>query len=188
MGEKSADNLINGLEASKNTTLPRFIYALGIREVGESTSKELAGYFRSSTTNFLEVLQNTDADELQSIDDIGPIVAERIMHFFSQPHNIEVIQTLLFAGLNWTTPEKTDNEKLSEAGNIYVLTGVFSEIKRAEAKVKLESLGAKVSGSVSKKTTAVYAGEKAGSKLTKAEKLGVEVRSEDDLLALIGAK
>ena len=188
MGEKSADNLINALEASKNTTLPRFIYALGIREVGESTSKELANHFRTDITDFLEVLQNTDADELQSIDDIGPIVAERIMHFFSQPHNIEVIQTLLAAGIKWLTPEKIEEEKLSETGNIYVLTGAFSEIKRAEAKIKLESLGAKVTGGVSKKTTAVYAGEKAGSKLTKAEKLGIEVRSEGDLLSLIGGK
>ena len=188
MGEKSADNLINGLEASKETTLARFIYALGIREVGESTSKELANYFRSSTTDFLDNLQHSNAEELQSIDDIGPIVAERIMYFFSQPHNIEVIKSLLTVGVNWATPEKIDHETLSEAGNIYVLTGTFSEIKRAEAKVKLENLGAKVSGSVSKKTTAVYAGEKAGSKLTKAEKLGIEVRSEGDLLALIGTK
>ena len=188
MGEKSANNVINALEKSKKTSLARFIYALGIREVGESTSKELANHFRTSADEFLEVFQNTDNEELESLNDIGPIVAERIIHFFSQAHNIEVIQALLAAEITWPVPEKIDKDELSEAGNIYVLTGTFSEIKRADAKVKLESMGAKVSGSVSKKTTAVFAGEKAGSKLTKAEKLGVEVRSEGDLLALIGGE
>jgi len=188
MGDKSADNLMNALQASKNTTLAHFIYALGIREVGESTSKELANHCRCSTVNFLEVLQKVDTEELQSIDDIGPIVAERIHHFFSQQHNIEVVETLLSAGIVWQTPEKINKDELSEAGKIYVLTGAFTEVKRSDAKAKLEAMGAKVSGSVSKKTTIVFAGEKAGSKLTKAEKLGIKIRSEADLLALIGTK
>lgn len=184
MGEKSAHNLIQALETSKQTHLSHFIYALGIREVGESTAKSLAQYFRS-----LDTLQQADSETLQSIDDIGPIVADRILYFFSQQHNLDVIEALIAAGIQWPTPEKTPNEDdLPLQGHHYVLTGTFSSLKRTEAKTKLEKLGAKVTASISKKTTAVFAGKKAGSKRTKAEKIGIKISSEADLLALIGEK
>ena len=177
MGEKSATNLINALEASKQTELHRFIYALGIREVGEATAKSLANYFRS-----LDKLMQADQEELQAVDDVGPIVAEHIYHFFRQAHNQEIIQQLLDAGITWQTPERPKEDDLPLKGHIYVLTGKLSQITRNEAKAKLEALGAKVTGSVSKKTTAVFAGEKAGSKRDKAEKLNIPILGEDELL------
>jgi DNA ligase (NAD+) len=181
MGEKSANNLVEALENSKTPTLARFIYSLGIREVGETTAKSLANHFR-----YLDEIKQADEETLQTVDDIGPIVAQHVVHFFEQSHNLEVIESLLNAGIQPKTPEKlADNETLPLAGKIYVLTGSLQQLKRNEAKAQLEALGAKVSGSVSKKTSIVFAGEKAGSKLTKAEALGLEVEDENGLLALI---
>ena len=180
MGEKSAQNLVRAIQDSKETTLARFIYALGIREVGETTAKSLANHYRS-----LDALKQADEESLQTVDDVGPIVAGHIVSFFNQEHNNEVISALLEAGVNPQTPEKLEDDvKLPLAGKTYVLTGSLQHLKRNEAKVQLEALGAKVSGSVSKKTTAVFYGEKAGSKLTKAESLGVERYDENALLVL----
>ncbi len=179
MGEKSAQNLLEALEASKKPTLARFIYSLGIREVGETTAKLLAQHFRS-----LEKIAKASEDDLQEVDEVGPIVAKHVVNFFKEAHNIAVIESLLGAGVEPQNPEKTQ-EELPLEGKTYVLTGSLQQLKRNEAKAQLEALGAKVSGSVSKKTTAVFAGEKAGSKLSKAENLGIPVFDEDELLELI---
>lgn len=202
MGEKSAENLINALQASKHTELHRFIYALGIREVGEATAKSLAShfslvrYYRTRRYNHLtrsqprirelqKIMQATE-EKLQEVDDVGPIVAAHLQSFFKQEHNRMVIRKLLAAGVTWKKPKVVvKKEALPLLGHIYVLTGKLSKIPRNKAKAQLEVLGAKVTGSVSKKTTAVFAGEKAGSKLDKAKKLAIDVLSEDDLLALI---
>ena len=181
MGEKSAQNLVDALENSKQPTLARFIYSLGIREVGETTAKSLSNYFKS-----LKALQQADQKLLQTVDDVGPIVASHIVNFFEQAHNNEVIEALLFAGITPIEPEPTaSEEELPLSGHIYVITGSFEKLKRTEAKAQLESLGAKVTGSVSKKTTGVFAGDKAGSKLSKAESLGIAVYDEETLLALL---
>ena len=181
MGEKSADNLVKALENSKQPSLDRFIYSLGIREVGETTAKSLANHLHS-----LENIKQADEENLQSIDDIGPIVAKHIVHFFQQEHNLEVINSLFEAGIKPVAPKKlAENEVLPLSGKTYVLTGSMQQLKRNDAKAELEKLGAKVSGSVSKKTSIVFAGEKAGSKLTKAESLGIKVQNENDLLDLI---
>ncbi len=179
MGEKSAQNLLEALEASKKPTLARFIYSLGVREVGETTAKLLAQHFRS-----LEKIAKASEDDLQEVDEVGPIVAKHVVNFFKEAHNIAVIESLLGAGVEPQNPEKTQ-EELPLEGKTYVLTGSLQQLKRNEAKAQLEALGAKVSGSVSKKTTAVFAGEKAGSKLSKAENLGIPVFDEDELLELI---
>ena len=181
MGEKSAENLINAIEASKQTTLARFIYALGIREVGEATAKSLAEHFLT-----LEKIQTATQEALEEVDDVGPIVASHIVTFFKQPHNQEIIKALLDANISWPEIEIiADETQQPLAGKTYVLTGSLTSMTRSQAKEKLQALGAKVTGSVSKKTTAVIAGEKAGSKLTKAEKLGVMVLSEEQLAELI---
>ncbi len=181
MGEKSAQNLVNSLEQSKTPSLARFIYALGIREVGETTAKSLANYYRS-----LDALKNANEEGLQQIDDVGPIVAGHIVSFFQQVHNNEIIEALLTSGIKPVLPEEVDNEaKLSLTGNTYVITGTLEKMGRNEAKAQLEAMGAKVTGSVSKNTTAVIAGDKAGSKLTKGLQLGVEVLDEDALYKLL---
>ena len=180
MGDKSAENLIHALNNSKETELHRFIYSLGIREVGEATAKSLANHFRD-----LQALMNADVEALIEVDDVGPIVAEHIQYFFQQAHNQEIIQSLQDAGIHWEMPEVIETDDLALQGKIYVLTGKLSQINRNEAKAKLEALGAKVTGSVSKKTTAVIAGKKAGSKLDKAEKLNIPVLNEEDLISLI---
>ncbi|UCE77377.1 MAG: NAD-dependent DNA ligase LigA, partial [Gammaproteobacteria bacterium] len=179
MGEKSAANLIAALEKSKHTTLDRFLYALGIREVGDATARALAQAFGE-----LEELMGASAQELEAVRDIGPVVAQHIVHFFEQAHNRDVIRRLLEAGVNWPAVKRARHQPLE--GNTYVLTGTLSSMTREQAKEELQALGATVSGSVSGKTTAVIAGEKAGSKLAKAEKLGIPVLSEDDLLRLLG--
>lgn len=178
MGEKSAQNLIKALQDSKRTTLDRFLYALGIREVGDATARILASEFGS-----LDALMQATQEQLEAIHDIGPVVAQHIVQFFHQPHNREVIARLRLVGIHWPDVEPDTHQPLE--GKTYVLTGTLSGIAREEAKQKLQALGAKVSGSVSRKTTAVIAGEKAGSKLAKAEALGVPVLSEDDLVALL---
>lgn len=178
MGEKSANNLIAALEKSKTTTLDRFLYALGIREVGDATARALAQAFGS-----LEALMQADEAQLEAVRDIGPIVARHIVHFFQQAHNREVIDKLLAAGIHWPAIAVTGQQPLE--GQTYVLTGSLNSMTRDEAKQRLQALGAKVSGSVSKKTTAVIAGDKSGSKLSKAEALGVTVMDEEDLLCLL---
>lgn len=178
MGDKSAENLLAAIEQSKKTTLPHFLYALGIREVGEATAQSLANYFQT-----LENITKADTDSLQHVPDTGPIVAKHITHFFQQKHNQDVIVKLLEAGIRWPEVAVATHQPLK--GNTYVLTGTLESMTREDAKAKLMGLGAKVSGSVSQKTTAVIAGSTAGSKLDKAQALGVTVMSEEDLLTLI---
>ncbi|MDF2177233.1 NAD-dependent DNA ligase LigA [Aliiglaciecola sp. CAU 1673] len=179
MGEKSAVNLVNALENAKQTTLPRFLYALGIREVGEATAAALANHFLT-----LDALQKADIDTLQSVPDVGEVVARHIYNFFAEPHNQQVVEKLLAVGVHWPEIEVIEQAEQPLSGQTYVLTGTLSSMDRSEAKAKLERLGAKVSGSVSAKTHCVVAGEKAGSKLAKANELGIKVLSEDDMLAL----
>lgn len=179
MADKSADNILSALDKAKKTTLERFIYALGIREVGEATAKSLVKHFAS-----LEAIQAAGEEALLKVEDVGPIVGKHILHFFAEPQNLNIIDALKASGIAWPQIEAEEGERPLE-GNTYVLTGTLSEMSRDEAKAKLEALGAKVSGSVSKKTTAVIAGASAGSKLAKAEKLGVAVISEAELLSLL---
>lgn len=184
MGEKSADKMLLSIEGSKTPAFSNFIFALGIREVGDATARTLAGHYES-----LDQLMKADETELMQLEDIGPIVAKRIVEFFSLPHHIDLIQALLDAGIEIQYPVKVDvanSEALPLLGETWVITGTLSKFDRNEAKDKLMALGAKVTGSVSKSTTRLLAGEKAGSKLAQAEKHGVEVMSEDAFLQLIG--
>lgn len=178
MGEKSADNLVAAIAGSKHPVLWRFLYALGIREVGEATAKGLASHLGT-----LEAVAGADEDNLQAIPDVGPIVAGHIHSFFSQPHNQEILQALKDAGVRWQEEAVIAGEKPLK-GQTWVLTGTLSAMTRDEAKEKLERLGAKVAGSVSKKTACVVAGEAAGSKLAKAESLNVPVLDEPGLAQL----
>ncbi|WP_084632233.1 NAD-dependent DNA ligase LigA [Oceanospirillum maris] len=181
MGPKSAQNLLDALEKSKSTTLPRFIYSLGIREVGEVTAKQLAKHFCT-----IKAIINATEEALLAVPDVGPIVAHHIVTFFRQPHNLEMLEALLAEGIHWPDVEpQPPVETLPLAGKVLVLTGTLIELSRTDAKVALEALGAKVTGSVSKKTDLVVAGEAAGSKLAKAEQLGIEVTDEAGLKALL---
>jgi DNA ligase (NAD+) len=179
MGDKSASNLIAAIDASRQPLLWRFLYALGIREVGEATAKSLAGYFGR-----LEAIAEADESALQAVSDVGPIVAGHLRSFFEQSHNQEILHNLKQAGVIWQTQEITAVSRPLHA-QTWVLTGTMEQMTREQAKQKLEGLGAKVAGSVSKKTACVVAGEAAGSKLTKAQQLGVEVLSEQGLLDLL---
>ena len=181
LGEKSVNNILAAIEASKHTTLARFIYALGIRGVGESTAQNLAQQFGE-----LAPLMQADIDALLQTPDVGAITAELVHEFFRAPHNIEVIDALQAAGVHWDAVEAVSADGLPLDGQTWVITGALASMARDEAKAKLQALGAKVSGSISAKTTALLAGEKAGSKLTKAEKLGVKVVGEDEFLAMVG--
>ena len=182
MGEKSAANLIAALEKSKHTTFDRFLYALGIREVGDATARSLAQAFGD-----LDALMKADETQLEAVRDIGPVVAAHIANFFKQSHNLDVIDSLRNeAGIHWPAIEVAHYQPL--AGQTYVLTGTLSSMTRDEAKTQLQALGAKVSGSVSGKTTAVVAGENAGSKLARAESLGVRVMSENELVELLDSR
>ncbi|WP_296173224.1 NAD-dependent DNA ligase LigA [Psychrobacter sp. UBA2769] len=181
LGEKSVKNILSAIETSKQTTLARFIYALGIRGVGETTAQNLAQQFGD-----LDSLMAADIDKLLQTPDVGAITAELAYKFFRAPHNIEVITALREAGVHWDKVEQVVSEGLPLDGQTWVITGALDSMARDEAKAKLQALGAKVSGSISAKTTALLAGDKAGSKLTKAEKLGVKVVSEDEFLALVG--
>ena len=180
MGRKSAENLLQALEKSKNSTLPRFLYALGIREVGEATALVLAQHFGD-----LSAIAEANEDELQTVPDVGPVVARQIAAFFHEPHNREVIAKLQAAGVHWPALPRR-GRALPLAGKTYVLTGTLQAMTRDEAKEKLQALGAKVAGSVSAKTHCVVAGEEAGSKLDKARALGVEIFDEAGFLKLIG--
>ncbi|MFC1750275.1 NAD-dependent DNA ligase LigA [Pseudomonadota bacterium] len=180
MGDKSADNLIVALKKSRQTSFARFLFALGIREVGEATAQTLALEFGN-----LEALEAASEERLQEVSDVGPIVAARIHTFFQQAHNREVIEKLLAVGIHWPHVEKPQAEEQPLAGKTYVLTGTLNTMSRSEGKERLQALGAKVAGSVSKKTHCVVAGAEAGSKLAKAEQLGVEVIDEDAFVALL---
>ncbi len=180
MGEKSAVNLVAALDASKHTQLNRFIYALGIREVGEATALTLAQYFTS-----LEKIEAADEEALQSVDDVGPVVAAHIVKFFKQPHNLEIIQKLIDAGIAWDAIKAAEEEQQTLEGKTFVLTGTLIKMTRDEAKKALQARGAKVVGSVSKKTSYVIVGDNAGSKASKAEQLGVEMLDETELIELI---
>lgn len=179
MGEKSASNLVAAIDRSREPVLWRFLYALGIREVGEATAKSLASHFGS-----LEEVAKADEESLIAVQDVGPIVAGHIRSFFEQPHNRETLDALRDAGVKWQEEVITAGAKPLH-GQTWVLTGTLSELTRDEAREKLEALGAKVAGSVSKKTAYVVAGEAAGSKLAKAEQLGVEILNEQGLLEML---
>ncbi len=180
MGEKSADNLLAALESSKKTTLARFIFALGIREVGEATARNLARHFGS-----LDALAAADQEALQSVRDVGPVGAHFVAEFFQQLHNREAVAALRAAGVHWDESEPAEAVSLPLTGLTYVLTGTLESMSRDQAKEHLLALGAKVAGSVSAKTDWVVAGPGAGSKLQKAESLGVAVMDEAAFLALL---
>ncbi|MDP2534759.1 NAD-dependent DNA ligase LigA [Alteromonas stellipolaris] len=180
MAEKSAAKLLLSLEASKATTLAKFLYALGIREVGEATAANLAMHFET-----LEAIRSASEDELIEVQDVGAIVAAHLHNFFNEPHNTDVIDALLEAGIHWPAIEKKPQSALPLDGQTCVVTGTLSEMGRSDVKAKLQLLGAKVAGSVSKNTSFLVAGEKAGSKLTKAQELDVEVWDEATLLAFL---
>lgn len=180
MGAKSAENALASLEKAKNTTLARFIFALGIREVGEATALNLANHFKT-----LEALQNADLEALQQVPDVGEVVANRILAFWHEPHNVAVVNDLIAQGVHWETVETKEVTENRFKGKTVVLTGTLTQMGRNEAKALLQDMGAKVSGSVSAKTDFVIAGDAAGSKLTKAQELGVTVLTEEEFLAQI---
>ena len=180
MAEKSAQNLLDALERSKQTTLPRFVFGLGIRHVGEATAKALARHFGQ-----LEAIMQSSEDALEQVPDVGPTVAHSLHTFFAQTHNREVVHALRAAGVHWPEGEALAPTDLPLAGVTVVLTGTLATMGREDAKAQLEALGAKVAGSVSKKTHYVVAGAEAGSKLDKAQSLGVPVLDEDGLMRLL---
>lgn len=184
LGEKSAKNLVDALEKSKKTTLARFLYALGIRDVGESTATALANHFGS-----IEALQDATEAAIQEVQDVGPVVAAHVYTFFQQPHNREVIQALRDLGVHW--PAQKARAAPTEGpltGKTFVLTGTLESMSRDDAGDRITALGGKVTGSVSKKTSYVVAGAEAGSKLTKAQELGVEILDEAAFLKLLAGE
>ncbi|ALB67650.1 DNA ligase [Cronobacter dublinensis 1210] len=184
MGPKSAQNVVNALENAKETTFARFLYALGIREVGEATASGLAAHFGT-----LEALINASIDDLQNVPDVGIVVATHVFNFFEEESNRAVIRDLTEnVGIHWPAPQVVKAEEIDSpfAGKTVVLTGTLSQMSRDDAKARLAALGAKVSGSVSKKTDLLIAGEAAGSKLAKAQELGIEVIDEAEMLRLLG--
>jgi DNA ligase (NAD+) len=180
MADKSAQNMVAALEKSKHTTLPRFLFGLGIRHVGESTAKELARHFGT-----LDAIMNASADTLLQVNDVGPVVAQSIRTFFDQPHNVEVVEQLRACGITWPEGEPASTGPKPLAGKTFVITGTLPTLGRDAAKDLIEAAGGKVSGSVSKKTNYVLAGSEAGSKLDKAQDLGVAVIDEAALWELI---
>ena len=180
MAEKSAQNVVEAIEHSKQTTLARFLYGLGIRHVGESTAKDLARAFGQ-----LDAIMAADEEKLLQVPDVGPIVAASIVRFFRQPHNCEVVEQLRAAGVTWAEGEPQSNVASALAGKTFVLTGTMPNLSREEAKEMLEARGAKVAGSVSKKTSYVVAGAEAGSKLVKAHELGIAIIDEQGLKRLL---
>ena len=183
MADKSAQNLVGAMEASKQTTLPRFLFGLGIRHVGEATAKDLARHFGG-----IDRIMDASVEQLLAVRDVGPVVAQSIRTFFDQPHNREVVEQLRAAGVHWSEHEpsaEADAASLPLSGKTLVLTGTLPTLSRDEAKAMIEEAGGKVAGSVSKKTHYVIAGEEAGSKLEKAQSLGVPVLDEAGLLALL---
>lgn len=181
MGEKSAQNALNSIEKAKNTTLPRFLFALGIRDVGEATALNLANHFGS-----LDAIRAATFEQLQEVQDVGEVVANRIVRFWQEPHNVEVVEDLIQQGVVWQNIEQVEIADNPLKDKNVVLTGTLSVLTRDQAKALLQGLGCKVSGSVSSKTDYLIAGEKAGSKLAKAQELGVKVLSEQEFLAIVG--
>ena len=177
MAEKSAQNIVDALEKSKRTTLNRFLFALGIRHVGETTAKDLARHFGR-----LDVIMQADTERLLAVPDVGPVVAQSIVDFFGEAHNRDVVQQLRELGMHWEEHEGVSTQALPLTGKTFVLTGTLASMSRDEAKSRLEALGAKVASSVSKKTDGVVAGIEAGSKLDKARELGVPLWNEQQLL------
>ncbi|HQR97837.1 MULTISPECIES: NAD-dependent DNA ligase LigA [unclassified Polaromonas] len=180
MADKSANNLLEALEKSKQTTLPRFLFGLGIRHVGEATAKELARHFGS-----LDAVMDATEEQLLEVNDVGPIVAQSIRTFFDQPHNREVVEQLRACGVSWPEGEPAARAPQPLSGKTFVITGTLPTLSRDEAKDRVEAAGGKVAGSVSKKTDFVVAGTEAGSKLTKAQELGVAIIDEAALLAML---
>jgi DNA ligase (NAD+) len=181
MGPKSAENLVRSIEHSKTTTLSRFLFALGIREVGEATAAGVAAHYGR-----LERIVAAGEEDLQGVPDVGPIVAAHIHAFFAEPHNVDVIERMQECGVNW--PDIDSNAAPNDGplhGKILVVTGTLPSLSRDEAKSLIVSAGGKVTSSVSSKTDYLVAGEKAGSKLAKAEKLNVEILDEEAFKALI---
>ena len=183
MGEKSAENLLQALEKSKSTTLARFLFALGIRQVGEATAQALAAHFGT-----LEAIMRARPQELEQVPDVGPVVAESIHAFFKEKHNKEVIRKLIKAGVHWPRPRVPAKKAARLAGKTFVLTGALETMTRDEARERLQALGARVSGSVSKKTDYVVVGADPGSKAVKAEQLGVPRLDEAAFLELLGER
>jgi DNA ligase (NAD+) len=171
---------VDALEQSKHTSLSRFIYALGIREVGEATARSLADYFAG-----LDVIRKADEETLQQVEDVGPVVGSHIVRFFKQSHNRDVIDALLQADIHWDEVEATPAQQQTLQGQTFVLTGTLTDMSRDEAKKALQARGAKVTGSVSKKTSYVVVGDSPGSKAAKAEQLGVEILDEAGLMKLL---
>jgi DNA ligase (NAD+) len=180
MATKSAQNILDALQSSKATTLARFIYALGMRNVGEATAKDLAKHFGN-----LSALMHASVEDLLAVNDVGPVVAESITNFFGEPHNQTVIAELLAAGITWSETEGKQAATGKLVGKIFVLTGTLPNLSRDSAKEMIENAGGKVSGSVSKKTDYVIAGSDAGSKLDKAQELGLAILDEAGLLELL---
>ena len=180
MADKSAKNLVNALENSKETTFGRFLFALGILNVGETTAQNLATHFGN-----LDNLKKSTEEILQEIDDIGPIVAESVVLFFKQKHNRDVIKKLIKAGVHWPDIQAVNSSEQPLKGKTFVLTGTMETMPRNDAKTKLQTLGAKVTGSVSKKTDYVVVGADPGSKYDKAQQLGIEILNEQDFLAFL---
>jgi DNA ligase (NAD+) len=182
MAEKSANNLFQAIEASKYTTFARFIFALGIRHVGETTAKDLARFFGTT-----DALMNATSEQLLQVSDVGPVVAQSVVDFFAQSHNREVVERLIARGVHWDAPSVPTAQRSALEGKTFVLTGTLPTLSRDQAQAMIEAAGGKCSGSVSKKTDYVVAGEQAGSKLAKAQELGVAVIDEAGLRALLGS-
>lgn len=180
MGPKSAKNLVTALNEAKATTLAKFLYSLGIREAGEATAQNLANHFLT-----LENIISASVESLTQVSDVGDIVASHVRGFFGEEHNLAVVNALIEQGVHWPALSAPSEDEQPLAGLTYVLTGTLNTLNRNDAKARLQQLGAKVSGSVSAKTDALVAGEKAGSKLTKAQDLGIDVLTEDDLIELL---
>lgn len=180
MGAKSAANLVAAFERSKTTTLPRFLFALGVRDVGEATAAALASHFGS-----LELLMAADLEQLTSVSDVGPVVAQQVLNFFREAHNRDVIEALRDRGVRWPDVQVRRAETLPLAGKSFVITGTLSGLGRSDAQDRIRALGGKAAGSVSAKTSYLVAGAEAGSKLKKAEALGVRVLSEEEFLAML---
>ena len=182
MGGKSAHNLLAALEKSKYTTLARFIFALGIRQAGEATARELANHFGT-----LDKIMAASMEQLQQVPDVGPVVAETVHLFFGEKHNREVIGKLIAAGVHWEDTTRQHNSQMPFAGKVFVLTGTLKNMSRDEVRGKLRGLGAKVTGSVSTKTDYIVAGSGPGSEYDKAQKLGISILSESSFLKLINS-
>ncbi|WGE89456.1 NAD-dependent DNA ligase LigA [Actinobacillus arthritidis] len=181
MGEKSAQNALNSIEKAKNTTLARFLFALGIRDVGEATAQNLANHFHN-----LEAIRAATFEQLQAVQDVGEVVANRIVRFWQEPHNVAVVEDLIVQGVHWQDVVQVEIADNPLKGKNVVLTGTLTQLTRDQAKALLQSFGCKVSGSVSSKTDYLIAGEKAGSKLAKAQELGVKILTEQEFIALTG--